>query len=199
MPLPNHAFTLHGGCNCHAIRYKIDVPVFKDRFLHPTRHQEHLPEEDKIRFPMSLICHCNDSRSSSGALINYGLACLNEYVSFKFELRPSSSSDQVQTEEKLSKEWIPASSIFPPSPFPERKDTYLSFYQSSEKPWPKFLDIWTGTIDKAGLEREGEDEKGEWLRPVGHIWVDVEIPWVGRLACEGSGRCPRHEGRSDFA
>ncbi|CZR63096.1 uncharacterized protein PAC_12993 [Phialocephala subalpina] len=211
MPLPDHAFALHGGCNCRAIRYKIDVPAFEDRFLHPNRDQAHLPEEDKIRFPMSLICHCNDCRSSSGALVNYAFACLNSYVSFKFQPRSSSPP--------LQEEWIPAANIFPPAEFKERKDTYLEFYQSSEmrtrsfcarcgtnltycvwpmpEPWPRFLDIWAGTIDKADLERE--DGGGEWLKPVRHCWIDVEVPWIGRLATEGSGGIPRHEGGSDFA
>lgn len=59
-------------------------------------------------------------------------------------------------------------------------------------PWPRFLDVWLGTIDKEDLERE------DWLVPVRHCWVDVEIPWVGKLACEGNKGAPRHAGGSDF-
>lgn len=177
--------------------------------MHPTRDQSHLPEEDKIRFPMSLVCHCNDCRSSSGALVNYAFACLNEYVSFKFETREGN---------QLQQDWMPAANIFPPMSLEERKETWLQFYKSSEKitrsfcgrcgtnltycywpmpsPWPRFLDIWAGTIDKEDLEREGDD--GAWLKPVRHCWIDVEVPWIGKLACEGSGGIPKHAGGSDF-
>ncbi|KAF4628673.1 hypothetical protein G7Y89_g9473 [Cudoniella acicularis] len=203
MPLPDHAFIVHGGCNCRAIRYKVDVPALNDRFLHPTKDQSNVPEDEKIRFPMSLICHCNDCRTSSGALVNYAFACLNSYVSFKLESRNG----------KESKEWIPAADIFPPAEF-KRSDTFLAFYHSSTvitrsfcarcgtsltynidqmpAPFPPFLDIWTGTIDREDLEKD-------WLIPVRHCWIDVEVPWIGRMACEGTGGAPRHTGGSDFA
>ncbi|KUJ09478.1 uncharacterized protein LY89DRAFT_711244 [Mollisia scopiformis] len=205
MPLPDHAFTLHGGCNCRAIRYKIEVPAFKDRFMHPTRDQAHLPEREKIRFPMSLVCHCNDCRRGTGALITYAFACLNSYVSFQIESRSKKDSDK--------NEWIPAAKIFPPAEFKEKDDTFLEFYASTDarrrsfcsrcgvsltynsvsmpEPWPAFLDVWTGTIDSEDLEKD-------WLIPVRHCWIDVEIPWIGKLACQGSGGIPRHEGGSDF-
>jgi len=58
-------------------------------------------------------------------------------------------------------------------------------------PWPGLLDIWLGTIDREDLEKD-------WLAPVRHCWIDVEVPWIGKLATEGSGGIPTHEGGSDF-
>ncbi|KAE8454663.1 hypothetical protein EG329_000286 [Mollisiaceae sp. DMI_Dod_QoI] len=206
MPLPDHSFTVHGGCNCRAIRYKVDVPSLEDRFLHPTRDQANVPEEKKIRFPMSLVCHCNDCRRANGALITYAFCCLNSYVSFSLESRTAPT-------EKAQEKWIPAAKIFPPAEFQERGDTFLEFYTSSSsctrsfcarcgtsltycvapmpEPWPLCLDIWLGTIDREDLEKD-------WLNPQAHCWIDVEVPWIGKLACEGSGGIPRYVGGSDF-
>ncbi|KAL7954528.1 hypothetical protein V8C34DRAFT_294143 [Trichoderma compactum] len=41
MPLPHEPITIHGGCNCGAVRYRINVPSFEQRPLHFV----HAPEE----------------------------------------------------------------------------------------------------------------------------------------------------------
>lgn len=196
MPLPSHAFTIHGGCNCRAIRYEVNVPPFSERTIHPASGK------DELRYPFSAICHCNDCRRATGALITYGYCCAMSSVSFCLASASTSNSNH--------ETWTPAAALFPPST-QDRSDTYLQFYASSEdrtrcfcarcgtmigysvhpmpEGWPEILDLWTGTVDREDLERE-------WLVPGRHVQLDFEIPWVGKMAVEGTdglGGLPKHK------
>jgi len=113
----------------------------------------------------------------------------------------------------FAREMDSSSKDLPSSRVQRRNDTFLEFYASSSsctrsfcarcgttltycvapmpKPWPLCLYIWLGTIDREDLEKD-------WLNPQAHCWIDVEVPWIGKLACEGSGGIPRYVGGSDF-
>lgn len=62
--LPDEAFTLHGGCNCQAIRYKISVPPVSDR---PVNFYS--KSRTAGTFPMTVHCNCNDCRRGTGSIL----------------------------------------------------------------------------------------------------------------------------------
>ena len=198
MPLPDHALKIKGGCMCRAIRYVVDVPPFSERTIHPGSGSE------ELRYPFSAICHCNDCRLATGALITYAYCCAMAYVSFSL-----ASVSQSKPQDHQS--WITASSLFPPGA-KDRSDTHLQLFPSSEgitrafcgkcgttigysvhpmpDGFPPVLDLWTGSVDREDLERE-------WLLPGRHAQLDFEIPWVGKLAVKGTdglveGGVPKH-------
>lgn len=87
MPFPTEPLTYRGGCNCTAVRYRVTLPALADRADSPYDPDNPNPVDPKL--PMSLICHCNDCRRSTGQLINFGLA--NELLTVEFLLSPRSS------------------------------------------------------------------------------------------------------------
>ena len=62
MPLPDYLLALNGGCNCGAIRYKIDTPSKADCPLYPLSKGE-------VSFPVVLTDHCNDCRKATGSIL----------------------------------------------------------------------------------------------------------------------------------
>ncbi|MCJ1251962.1 hypothetical protein MMC30_009200 [Trapelia coarctata] len=73
MPLPPHPLTLHGGCSCLAIRYRISIPPLAQRPPHPSNPSLH--------YPLLLIDHCNDCRLATGALLPFWISTPAAYVS----------------------------------------------------------------------------------------------------------------------
>jgi hypothetical protein len=87
MPLPDHAFTLNGGCNCRSIRYRIHVPARLERQLHPfmLAFSKNPPTGEKwkledveadpnfARAPLIITCHCNDCRRSTGSILPFAI------------------------------------------------------------------------------------------------------------------------------
>lgn len=72
MPLPATPLTVHGGCNCRAVRYTIQIPVLSERLLHPsvaTRVPPELKDTIACRLPFVTWDHCNDCRNATGALL----------------------------------------------------------------------------------------------------------------------------------
>ena len=71
MPLPAHAFGTHGGCHCHAIRYRIEIPPMSER---PASHycSETVRKsggQQSLTLPMVVIDHCNDCRRATGSIL----------------------------------------------------------------------------------------------------------------------------------
>ncbi|KAF2093697.1 hypothetical protein NA57DRAFT_81199 [Rhizodiscina lignyota] len=66
-------FVLHGGCGCHAIRYRISVPALKDRpnCFYDMSYDPKSGKEPKYRFPFTCLDHCNDCRTHTGSMVNY--------------------------------------------------------------------------------------------------------------------------------
>lgn len=208
MPLPNHALTVNGGCNCGAIRYRVEIPDYDNRPINT--YKKASKPGDECRFPMVAIDHCNDCRRATGHLLPFWLVTPITMVSASFALRPASEFTRGRLVSKKVDEdvgrtpWLPAAELYSKD---SKHDTYLHFYESSpnrvrsfcsrcgtqmsyaipEMPegWPDMLDIVLGTVDREDLEKDG-------LAPERELWWAKGIPWVQRLSGGGSGGIPRH-------
>lgn len=74
MPFPSEPLTFRGGCNCHAVRYRVTLPVLGSRADSPYDPDNTSTNPLDLKLPMSLICHCNSCRRSSGQLMSTGMA-----------------------------------------------------------------------------------------------------------------------------
>ena len=206
MPLPSTPMTIHGGCNCRAIRYQIRIPEHSQRPLHPYSHQT-------VRLPFIVICHCNDCRRAVGGLTLAGICNPTAFVHIALLPRSSPLPPLQQTrleppDQDAQLTWIPAPEVFRPNGvFAPPPDSFLTAYKPSEgvtrtfcarcgtnvtysrhpmpEGWPAMLDILMGTIDRADLERVE-------LRPERHVWWEKGIEWVKTLFSEGDGGMPKH-------
>ncbi|MCJ1300984.1 hypothetical protein MMC08_003783 [Hypocenomyce scalaris] len=206
MPLPDTPLTIHGGCNCRAIRYEINIPALSVRPLHPFSHAS-------VHIPFIAICHCNDCRRATGALTMAAICNPTEFV--RISLLPRSSPlpplGKTRVEppnDDAEREWIPAQEVFQPSDVLKAPlDSFIASYKPSEgvtrtfcarcgtnvtysrypmpEGWPEMLDILMGTIDREDLEN------GQ-LRPERHVWWDKGIDWVKKLFSEGDEGMPKH-------
>ncbi|KAF4634668.1 hypothetical protein G7Y89_g3434 [Cudoniella acicularis] len=168
MPLPDRALTIQGGCNCRAIRYKISIPEVSERPIHPffikpeslsiatkgDSNNKTTPPPKLPHFPMSAICHCNDYRRATGALLNYWFCSPISYVELSLLPLPEVNKDAFTPLQESSKDassttpsqtnapFISAAQFFPLSP-KTKLATYLDM-----------LDILLGTVDRTDLETE---------------------------------------------
>ena len=197
MPLPPDPLTIRGGCNCRAIRYRIDIPPASQRPLHPW-------SDKPVHLPNIVICHCNDCRRATANLALAGLCTPTDMVSVSLLPRSSTlpplSSVRVELpDDNAARDWVPASTVFAPSIAPP--DSFLTIYKSSEavsrtfcarcgtpltfsrypmrEPWPEMLDILLGTVDRRDLENS-------YMAPDRHIRWNTGIEWVRRLFNGGS-------------
>ena len=120
MPLPSIAFTIHGGCNCRAMRYTVNIPDLTKRPQNPYRTPGAKLDED-LRVPMVAVDHCNDCRRATGAILPMFLVTAIETVDVSCVSRGGASSDRIITAEELFRFESVA-----------EKDVYLTFYKSSE-------------------------------------------------------------------
>lgn len=67
IPLPPDPLTLRGGCNCRAIRCRINVPDISDRPLYFAKSSK--SRQEKVHLPMIVIDLCNDCRRATGSII----------------------------------------------------------------------------------------------------------------------------------
>jgi hypothetical protein len=191
MPLPDHPLLLNGGCNCGAIRYKIDIPMKAERPPHPASKGE-------VIFPVILTDHCNDCRKATGAILPTWICVPTTMMSCM--LQPMASDGEPARET-----WHPVTSMFYPGP--QTPNYWLKFYQSSEhttrsfcgkcgtnltysiepsmgEGWPILFDVLLATIDRVDLEKD-------YMAPDRHCWVECEIPWIKELT-NGKPSMPRH-------
>lgn len=206
MPLPHTPMTIHGGCNCRAIRYEINILEHSKRPVHPY-------SDKTVHLPFIVICHCNDCRRAVGGLTLAGICNPTAFV--RIALLPRSSAlpplGQTRIEppnEDAELTWMPATDVFQPnSVLVPPKDSFLAAYKPSKgvtrtfcarcgtnvtysrhpmpEGWPEMLDILMGTIDREDLERPE-------LRPERHVWWEKGIEWVKTLFSEGDGGMPKH-------
>ena len=203
MPLPDHPLTVQGGCNCGAIRYKVQIPVVSERSLHPLSDSKNKATE--VHLPFIAIDHCNDCRKATGSILPYWLCSPIDYVTVSYT--PRTSADLTGEKEPMAEPtWYPAADIFQVGP--HSKPILLSFYKSSDAVtrsfcsrcgtnlayrhenmaqygFPEMLDIALGTVDR-------EDLKEEAMAPERHIWWDYGFEWVQNLSRKGSGGLPVH-------
>lgn len=196
---------VHGGCNCRAIRYKVDVPAFSERPQNPYR----TPGADvgDLRIPMAAICHCNDCRRATANILPMVLVTLLSTVSVQCEPRSSSSSGLKAAAEL---KWVPAAEVFDHTNL-ALEELFLAHYESSEGRsrwfcrrcgtnlaytihpgvvpeewgWPRMLDIWLGTVDRDDLDKE-------WMVPERMLWCDFGVDWVRKWSIRGGGGIPEH-------
>lgn len=206
MPLPSSPIIIHGGCNCRAIRYEINIPEHSDRPFHPSSDQT-------LRLPLVVICHCNDCRRATGGLTLAGI--LNPTAFVRVALLPRSSALPTPGRSRIEPPdadaelaWKPAAEVFrPDGVLSAPKDSFLAAYNPSKgvtrtfcgrcgtnvsysrhpmpAGWPELLGILLGTIDREDLT------KAE-LRPERHVYWDEGIEWVRTLSSEGDEGMPKH-------
>lgn len=175
MPLPDTLLTIHGGCNCRAIRYELNIPAAASRPWHPY-------SERTVHLDLHAWCHCNNCQRATGALVLAAACMPTQFV--RISLLPRSSPlpalEATRIElpnDDAERSWVPASEVFKPrSDFELPTYSFLSYYKSlqyttwifcarcgtnitySRHPmpegWPEMLDISMGTIDQKDLERE---------------------------------------------
>ena len=155
MPLPDHAITLNGGCNCRSIRYRIHVPARLERPLHPfmlafikdpsTGEKWKLEDAEAdpnfIRVPTIVTCHCNDCRRSTGSVLPCAITVPVQIMEVSVEpdagfvdgLRPEDSNTRDETEEDVNcRTWQPCLDAFSIKPKTPKDDQGpLTFYDSS--------------------------------------------------------------------
>jgi hypothetical protein len=214
MPLPETALTVNGGCNCRAIRYRIDIPALKDRptQVYPSSNEKTEP----VHLPMIVTDHCNDCRRATGTVLPIWLLVPTAMVTASFVLRSTASLDQVASKRKDNDPpevrglWLPGSEAFVRGK--ANADSFLTFFESTEgrnrlfcgrcgtpiayvffprmfhpgmEGWVDTLDILSGTVDREDLAKEA-------LAPERQLWWDLGIPWVQRLSDQGMGDLPKH-------
>ena len=201
---PKHSFTINGGCNCGAVRYKVNVPPFEDRKPNPYR----TPGADigDLRIPCTFIDHCNDCRRATSSVLPMAL------VTDITVVEAAVLSDPQHDKSKSEPTWQPAAEVFDFTSEAHRTGSLsLKFYKStpgrcrwfcgtcgtmvaytvddgqipSEWGWPKMLDIWLGTVDREDLEKD-------WMAPERMMWCEKGVPWIRELARHGAGGVPEH-------
>ena len=172
MPLNDDALTVEGGCNCGAIRFKIDIPAVSERPLHFSGGSEQ--HEAPVRLPMIVIDHCNDCRRATGSILPFWICTPIAMLSASCVMRSSAGHRPSAQTTSTNQKWIPAKDIFEPCIASE--ETFITFYESSEgrrrsfcgrcgtnlaysifptpEGWPEMLDIVLGTIDREYLEKD---------------------------------------------
>jgi hypothetical protein len=204
MPLPDEALSINGGCNCGAVRYRLEIPALGERPLHPLAS-----EDAPVLLPFLALDHCNDCRRATGSLLPawictpIAMALVSLVRASSATLAREAAARKSQAEEDRSL-WTPAQDVFRPSPVDT--DHFLKSYESSHERWrwfcnrcgtsigytavmpsgfPDMLDITLGSVDRENLD-------GDTLVPERHLWWGYGIDWIGRLATRGYGELPIH-------
>jgi len=102
MPFPSASFTIHGGCNCRAVRYKIQIPPFSERQIHPAIvNTPAAKEPDACRLPFTAWDHCNDCRSATASLLPAWLCAPASIVTVTCMLASSTQENLANRPDKL--------------------------------------------------------------------------------------------------
>ena len=201
MPLPTHALTIEGGCNCRSIRYRLSLPALSDRPFHPRTDPS--SALDPVRLPYTFTDHCNDCRVAVGAVLPAWITVHVDTVTATLLPpstldRPNAASRKRDTSEQtIGRQKGREVFAGPPqedtsaenSKAPEGGGTTVRFYESSDGVWrsfcgrcgtpltywhrelPDVMDFLLGTVDREILDSED-------LRPERHMWWGKGIKWV---------------------
>lgn len=153
MPLPAEAITVQGGCNCRAIRYRVEIPALKERPANPyltisysgkkpddggnaQQRNSSDPSADEAestpRMPMLATDHCNDCRRATGSILPFWMATPIGMVSAAITASPGDEQD--------TRDWRPGNEVFHTNPLPSKSESDegtgqssspLTFYDSS--------------------------------------------------------------------
>jgi len=203
MALPDTSLTVSGGCNCRAIRYRINIPALAERPIHPWSN-------NSVQLPFIVVCHCNDCRAATGALTLAGVCNAIDFVTVSLLPRSSTllplQAKRVESEiDDAERIWVQASEVFAPSTPPV--DSFRPSYQTSEgvtrtfcarcgtnltytrwpvpPGWPDIMDVLLGTVDRGDLETDT-------LAAERHVWWAKGIGWIQDLFTGVNGALPKH-------
>lgn len=202
MPLPKGPLVVNGGCNCGAVRYKINIPELLQR---PVQlFSEISGPSSEVWLPMVAVDHCNDCRRATRNLLTLWICTATAFVTASLILCMDPAKREGGPLEPRGLLSL-ASEIFAPGL--ASSNSFLSFYRSSElwtrsscgrcgtylansvspmpEGWPDMLDILFGTVDR-------EDLEGDALVSERQVWWDCGIAWIKQLSTAGAGDLPIH-------
>ncbi|KAF7908792.1 uncharacterized protein EAE98_012451 [Botrytis deweyae] len=218
MPLPEHPLTVRGGCNCRAVRYKIQIPSLGDRPFHP--YSDKIKSGENVHLPMIAIDHCNDCRRATGAVLPLWLCSPINYITSSLLRRSAASQSPTTTsgctdsrdnadgdsdEEHRRGPWLSAEEIFRPGLSGD--DSFLTAFVSSDARTRYFCgrcgtnigyrispmpEGWPEMLDVMMGTIDKKDLDSDAMIPERAVWVDHSIGWVKKLAREGLGNIPQH-------
>lgn len=129
MPLPDTPLCIHGGCNCRAIRYEVNIPTVSERPWHPY-------SEETVHLPFLALRHCKDCRCATGTLVP-AFACMpTQFVRISLLQRsspppPLEETRIEQPNDDAERHWVSAAQVFKPSHvFEPPRDSYVAYYKS---------------------------------------------------------------------
>ena len=181
--LSPNAFTLHGGCDCKSIRYKISIPELSARLILP--HED--PTGAEVRSPEIFLDHCDKCRRVSGALVQAWFSCPQDWVEWG-----TTSAEEPPTFTRLNTADLTSSQPgnLPIINYASSEGVIRSFcgkcgtnllYMRERRPEEDdtlMVDIVLGSLDGESLERQG-------VRPDRHFYWDSGVNWIKKLVTEG--------------
>ena len=126
---PKEALSIEGGCNCEAIRYKVDVPAFNERMMNPY-HNEGVDVGD-LRIPMSAVCHCNDCRSATSGILSVVLVTDVKTVQVSLVRAKEVNSSEFKISTTVNRDFVPAKDVFVTGSIALDGQSFLACYKSS--------------------------------------------------------------------
>ena len=201
MPLPETSFVVEGGCNCRAIRYRIQVPEVSDRPLNPTS-----PPSDPTRLPMIAVDHCNDCRAATGSILPTWICVPAEMMTVSLQPAPlvDPSNPRIPIVDNY-KPWNPALEALQAGSSIAQGSTVRWFHSSPNRTrtfcgncgtnltyaiwpmvqgYPDIFDVLLGTMDRSYLEKN-------WMEPERQCWWSKGIEWIQTLSSDGL-KVPKH-------
>lgn len=220
--IPHTPLTLHGGCFCRAVRYKVSIPPFSERGEIPMAVPVP-PSTDTVRFPVIGVDHCTSCRLSMGALFQTWLVMPNDWVEFSLAPRPKNGVERGEGEgddddgcgkitfNDYERVTPPVLDIVKPTK-DIRKTTYLGYYRSNPSihrthcsrcgttltyhysgAFPPQYSMLPPMIDLTMGSLDKGSLEMEGVRPDRHGWWTDSVPWVAELLRNGDGgRWLRH-------
>ncbi|KAH7348939.1 Mss4-like protein [Rhexocercosporidium sp. MPI-PUGE-AT-0058] len=199
-PLPPEGITLHGGCDCSAVQYKISIPPLSSR---PIAFEDKKTGQEP-RYPQSFLDHCNRCRRVSGAIVQAWLTVPQDWVEWVQTQNQGkqviSTTRELIEHPKANEPHSLAVTNYMSSPgvvrsFCGRCGTNLSFVDQ-ERDMGGDGKVATVDIVLGSLENDSFDVEG--VRPDRHLYWDSGVEWVKTLVTEGDGgliggkKAPKH-------
>ena len=137
--LPPEPFTINGGCNCRAIRYRISVPARAFRPANPFATPEH-----PAHLPMVTTDGCNDCRTATASILPTWICVPAEMMSVCIRTPPPVLTDHSLSKDdsaKLTK--LPRPTTTTTNSGSKSSDSYSNSDSGPEEIWLPALQILT--------------------------------------------------------